>query len=75
LELSGGWLLSLLPAIGGRSAFVTLFVVSASCRCLATALFDAAVREVRPIRQIGMRQVMHDLVGQRVIQVLGYFSD
>ena len=72
--LTGGWLLSAMPPIGGGTVFVTLFIVSASCRCLATVLFGALVREVRPVHQVGLREVMHDLVGQRVIQVMGYFS-
>jgi hypothetical protein len=52
---------------------VTLFIVSGSCRCLAAAAFEATVREVRPTHQVGLREVVLDLVGQRLIQVLGYF--
>jgi len=71
--LAGGVMLKLLPALGG-SVFISLFVLSGAVRCLMTAWFERSVREVRPITQVGLRQVMLDLAGMRLIQVLGYFS-
>jgi MFS family permease len=69
----GGWLLTVLPEVRG-TAFTTLFLLSALCRGGAAVVFDRLVREVRPIHQVGLREVLRDLAGQRVIQVLGYFS-
>ncbi len=69
--LAGGWCLTGLPEVNG-SAFIGLFMVSGVMRCLATALFDSVVKEVRPVRQSGLREVLRDLVGQRVVQILGY---
>ena len=40
----------------------------------AAAVFIRAVREVRPVGQVGLREVVYDLVGQRVIHVLGFHS-
>jgi len=71
--LTGGIMLKLLPPLHG-SVFISLFVLSAAVRCLMTASFERSVREVRPIHQVGLRQVMRDLAGMRLIQVLGYFS-
>jgi hypothetical protein len=66
-------MLKILPPLHG-SVFVSLFVISAACRCLMTALFERVVREVRPIHQVGLREVVLDLAGMRLIQVLGFFS-
>lgn len=71
--MAGGILLKLLPPLYG-STFISLFLFSAAVRCLATAVSERYVREVRPIHQVGLRQVMRDLAGMRLIQVLGYFS-
>jgi MFS family permease len=71
---TGGWLLSVLPPIGG-SRFATLFYCSAALRAAGSILFARAVREVRPVSQAGLRQVIYDLVGQRVIHVLGLVPD
>jgi hypothetical protein len=40
----------------------------------AGVAFRSWVREVREVRQIGLREVMLDFVGQRLEQVLGLFS-
>jgi len=71
--LAGGWLLGWLPPLGG-SSFITLFCCSAVLRLTAALLFPRAVHEVRSVRQSGLREVIYDLVGQRVIHVLGFFS-
>lgn len=71
--LAGGWALGALPAWGG-SAFATLFYASTVLRALAALAFRRLVREVRPVRQFGLREVVLDLVGQRLVGVLGFFS-
>jgi MFS family permease len=71
--LAGGWLLTRLAPLGG-SPFVTLFVVSGLLRLAMAVVFRMVVHEVRPIRQTGLREVLYDLMGQRVIQVLGLLS-
>jgi MFS family permease len=71
--LAGGWALGVLPAWGG-SAFATLFVASTVLRGLAALAFRRLVREVRPVRQVGLREVVLDVVGQRLVGVLGFFS-
>jgi MFS family permease len=71
--IAGGIMLKVLPSLHG-SVFVSLFIISAAFRCLMTAMFERVVREVRPIHQVGLREVVLDLVGMRLIQVLGFFS-
>jgi hypothetical protein len=71
--LTGGWALDALPALGG-SAFFSVFCASAVLRGLAALAFHRFVREVRPVRQVGLREVVLDLVGQRLVGVLGFFS-
>jgi MFS family permease len=69
----GGWLLAKLPPLAG-SAFVTLFLLSSGLRLFAGLMFRRGVREVRPIRQIGLREVVFDMTLQSVLQVLGSLS-
>ena len=69
----GGLFLPHLPAIGG-SSFVSLFFLSGALRCLSAALFERSVREVRAVHQVGLREVVLDFVGLRLVHVLGYFS-
>lgn len=71
--LTGGWFLDLLPALHGTT-FITLFLCSAFLRLTAALIFRRGVHEVRQVRQVGLREVMYDLVGQQVIQVLGLLS-
>lgn len=71
--LAGGWLIGWLPPLYS-SSIVSVFYCSAVLRFLAAVVFIRAVREVRPVRQVGLREVMYDLVGQRVIHVLGFLS-
>jgi MFS family permease len=71
--LVGGVAIDLLPPLGG-SRFAAVFVLSAALRFVVAFAFRALVREVRPVRQIGLREVMYDVVGQRVVQVLGLFT-
>lgn len=68
--LTGGWLITWLPPLHS-SSFAGVFYASAVCRLLAAVLFAFAVREVRSVTPVGLRHVVRDLVGQRVIQVLG----
>ena len=68
--MTGGWLLERLPPLAGNP-FLTLFWVSAGLRLLAALTFARSVREVRMVRPTGLRQVVFDLVGQRLVNVLG----
>ncbi len=43
-------------------------------RIVAALSFRRLVQEVRPVRQVGLREVMCDLVIQRVVHVLGFLS-
>jgi hypothetical protein len=71
--LVGGSVMDLLPRLGG-SRFAAVFVLSSSLRFVVAFAFRHFVREVRPVRQIGLREVVYDLVGQRVVQVLGLLT-
>jgi len=68
--LTGGFLFTWLPAADG-STFASLFYCSAALRAAVALLFIRVVREVRPVGEVGLRQIVYDLVGQRVINVLG----
>lgn len=71
--MAGGWLIGWLPPLYA-SSIISLFYCSAVLRSIAAVVFVRAVREVRPVRQVGLREVVYDLVGQRVIHVLGFHS-
>ena len=71
--MAGGLLIGWLPPLYS-SSIVSVFYCSAVLRFMAAVVFIRAVREVRPVRQVGLREVMYDLVGQRVIHVLGFLS-
>jgi MFS family permease len=68
--LTGGWLIGHLPPLAG-SAFVTLFCVSATLRMVVAWAFPRVVREVRTVGPVGLRHLIYDLVGQRLVNVLG----
>jgi MFS family permease len=68
--LTGGWMLGWMPPVGG-SGFVSLFLVSAGLRLVVALAFPRLVREVREVHPTGLRQVVYDLVGQRLVAVLG----
>ena len=68
--LAGGWLLGRLPTVRG-SAFAALFYMSGICRLAAALAFPRVVREVRSVGQAGLRSVIYDLVGERVVNILG----
>jgi MFS family permease len=59
--LAGGWLLVRL----GQRGFVTLFCCSAALRLVAGIGFWIAVREVRPVGQVPLRELVSELVGRR----------
>jgi MFS family permease len=67
----GGWIMS-----AGESAsdFAVVFYCSAALRLIGAFLFRRFVREVREVRQIGLREVMLDLAEEHLGQVLGMFS-
>jgi MFS family permease len=69
---TGGLMVQFLPSSG--HAFVTVFLLSTSFRLLAAAVFHGLVREVRSVRQVGAREVFYDLVGQRMVGVIGFFG-
>jgi MFS family permease len=70
----GGWALDVLPAVG-VNAFVALFYASALLRLAAALAFRRAVREVRHVGRLGFRDVVLDLVGQRLVQVLDAMTE
>jgi MFS family permease len=72
--LAGGWILEIIPAFHG-SFFLSLFILSGVLRTISVLIFHRFVKEVRAVRQIGLREVVFDLMRQRVIQILGYSSD
>lgn len=59
---------------GGMAPYLIVFYGSVVLRILATVAFHAAVREVREVHQVGLREVAFDLVGQRLVALLGEFS-
>jgi predicted MFS family arabinose efflux permease len=69
----GAGLFELAPRMGG-SGFATVFVCSAGLRLVASVTFRYFVREVRPARRVGLREVMLDLAEEGLVQVLGFFS-
>jgi MFS family permease len=71
--LVGGLLMQILPRLGG-SRFAAVFVLSASLRFVVAFAFRRFVREVRPVHQVGLHEVVYDLVGQRVVQVIGLLT-
>lgn len=54
--------------------FQLAFVVSAGLRVLGWVALARFVREVRAQPQSSLREVVLDVVGQRLVLVLGYFS-
>ena len=71
--LVGGWAMHALEPTHG-SRLMTVFYCSAALRLAAALAFRRLVREVRTVRQVGLREVMLDLAEQGVVQVLGLFS-
>ena len=71
--LVGGWALHHLPPAHG-SHYATVFYCSAAFRLVAALTFRRFVREVRSVRQIGLREVVLDLAEEQLVQVLGLFS-
>lgn len=69
----GGVVTSTVPLVD-RSGYATVFCLSAALRLAAGVAFRSWVREVREVRPVGLREVMLDFLGQRVEQVLGFFS-
>jgi hypothetical protein len=49
-------------------------IASTILRFAAAVAFRRFVREVRPVRQVGLREAVLDSFGQRMVQVLGFFS-
>lgn len=70
--LVGGWVLQL--ADGVAHPFAIVFFCSAALRVVGALAFRRFVREVRSVRQIGLREVMLDLAEEHLVQVLGLFS-
>jgi MFS family permease len=69
----GAWLVSgALPL--ELDPFFAAFALSALGRVAAAIGLHRLVREVRAVRQVGLREVMLDLVGQRLVAVLGFLS-
>jgi MFS family permease len=70
---TGGVIVAKMPTFG-HGAFTTVFVLSTALRLLAAVLFVSLVREVRSVREVGVRDVFFDLMGQRMVQVIGFFN-
>lgn len=70
----GATIIAAMGPFGGGAAFFVAFLVSALARLASWIAFERLVSEVREVRQIGLREVMLDLLGQCVVAVLGYFS-
>jgi len=68
--LTGGWLLGKIPPTKG-SVFITLFYCSGLLRFGSALVFRRLVREVRPVRQVGLREVLYELAGERIVQLFG----
>jgi hypothetical protein len=51
-----------------------VFGVSMALRLLAALAFHRLVREVRAVRPVGLREAVLDLVGQRLVALLGMLS-
>jgi MFS family permease len=71
---AGGWLARSLSAEDAHTSFVVLFATSALLRLAAALAFRRWVREVREVRQSGLREVILDMVGVRLVAVLGLLS-
>ncbi|RIL02197.1 MAG: hypothetical protein DCC71_16635 [Proteobacteria bacterium] len=70
---AGAYLLEAAQALPAKP-FAVLFYVSVLLRIAAAIAFGRTVFEVREVRQVGLREVMLDLVGQRLVGVLGFLS-
>jgi len=70
----GSWIALAAESEGAAQAFVPVFVASIALRAAAALALRRFVREVRPVRDLGLREVILDLVGQRLVGVLGLFS-
>jgi MFS family permease len=69
----GGLLMSAIGP-GTGEGFAIVFYASMLARLAFALCFRLSVREVREVRQVGLRQVVLDLVGQRLVQVVGFFQ-
>lgn len=67
--LAGGLVLHAFPSATER-AFATLFAASVVLRIAAALTLRRSVREVRSVEAVAFRQLVLDLVGQRVVAVL-----
>jgi MFS family permease len=71
--LAGGLLYDALAGVH-PAPYVVVFYASVALRMVAMLAFQNAVREVRPVRPVGLREVVLDLVGQRLVGLLGFLS-
>ena len=69
----GAWAVSAFAEHESRP-FLAVFIISTALRLLSWILFESMVREVRAVRNVGLREVMLDLIGQSFVAVLGFFS-
>jgi MFS family permease len=72
--LTGGWLASATGGADPLRPFLVVFAVSMALRLAAAAAFHSLVREVRAVRPVGLREAVLDLVGQRLVALLGMLS-
>jgi len=71
---AGAWVVDSLGPLGGDTVFFGAFLLSTLLRLVSWLAMQRLVREVRTVRQVGLREVMFDMVGERLVAVLGYFS-
>ncbi len=69
-----GGVIAIFAPLVDASGYATVFCASAALRVAGGVAFRRFVREVREVRQIGLREVVLDFLGQRMEQVLGLFS-
>jgi MFS family permease len=72
--LTGGWIASAAGGAGVLRPFAVVFGVSLALRLAAALAFHSLVREVRAVRPVGLREAVLDLVGQRLVALLGMLS-
>jgi MFS family permease len=67
---------ALVAALGTQSAtaYVAVFLLSSVLRLASGLALRHVVHEVRPIRRVGLRELVLDLLSQRLVAVLGMFS-
>jgi MFS family permease len=72
--LTGGGIALAAGGVDPLRPFVAVFGASMALRLAAALAFHSLVREVRAVRPVGLREAVLDLVGQRLVALLGMLS-